>query len=140
MSRADARADSGHDLAGGNDPPGPAFKALAGWPGFAEAESDFDSETRDAHWAPETEGRLLGLVSELDGLALNRLEADCRESMCRLELLFPTGKEPIYALRQLYQRVGDLELGPAVAETELEGGGQQKLWVFLRRRSTSSPQ
>lgn len=94
------------------------FHALMGWPAFADAQSRFVDESKDTGWSDNTRGRLLGLVSELDGLVLNRLEADCRESMCRLELLFPAGKEPIYALRQIYERVGEFELGPAVAETE----------------------
>lgn len=116
------------------DPGKPAFDALAGWPGFAEAALRFDNEARDAQWATVTEGRLLSTISQLDGVALNRLEADCRESMCRLLLLYPPDIEPIYSVRQIYGRADELGLGPVLAETQVKPGEPAKLWVFLRRR------
>jgi hypothetical protein len=138
--RGGAGARAGHGSAPGAVPPAPAFTVLAGWPGFAEADREFEGEARDAEWAARTEGRLLGLVAELDGVALNRLEADCRESMCRLLLLHPPDIEPVYSIRQIYDRAGELGLGPVVADTRIEAGEPSKLRVFLRRRAAvSSP-
>jgi hypothetical protein len=137
-SRGDVRANLRPGSAQREGPPGPAFKALAGWPGFAEAELEFDGETRDTQWAAATEGRLLSLVSELDGVALNRLEADCRESMCRLLLLHPPEVEPVYSIRQIYDRAGELGLGPVAADTKVEAGEPSGLRVFLRRREAAS--
>jgi hypothetical protein len=112
----------------------PRDRLLLGWPSFAEAELRFENEGKDAAWSESIQVRLLTLISQLDSLTLHSLEADCRVSMCRLALLFPDGVEPVYSLRQIYERAGDLELGPVSAETEIEAGKLRRMGVLLRRR------
>lgn len=132
--------DRTYRVPGGIDPRAPDYRGLTGWPGFAEAELRFGREDEDPRWAKQTEIRLLSMISELDNLALSRLEAECRESMCRLLLVYPPGTEPIYTIRQIYERVDALGLGPALAETRVEGGDVETLRLFLRRlAAVSSP-
>ena len=139
----DSRASGGHDPAGAEpngraarpepEPrPDPVAIPAIGWPDLAEARSRFEAEDGDPAWSATTEARLLGLIAELERLALYRHAVDCRESLCRLELLFPPGAAPIDALRQLYRRVAELGLAPVLAEPET-GPGPLTLWVFLRR-------
>lgn len=120
------------------DPVEPTYQVVPGWPGPAEAELRFRGEGKDPRWSRQTENRLLTLVSQLDALALSRLEADCRETMCRLLLVYPPGIEPTYTIRQIYERIDELGLGPMLAETRAEAGDLRTLSVFLRRRAAAS--
>jgi hypothetical protein len=127
-----------HSIRGDIDPVEPAYQTVPGWPGPAEAELRFRGEGKDPLWSRQTENGLLTMISQLDALALSRLEADCRESMCKLLLVYPPGIEPIYTIRQIYERADGLGLGPVLAETRAEAGELRTLSVFLRRRPAAS--
>lgn len=74
-------------------------------PQLAEGEREFAAEPIDAAWAPGAESRLLAVFAEMPGLKLIDLQAECRSTMCRLQLTQPpaepgqTGRLPFSILR-----------------------------------------
>src|SRR5262249_14971893 len=58
-------------------------------PVLVEGEREFATEPVDARWAPGAEANLLGKVAQLPRLALTGLRAECRSTMCRLQLVLP---------------------------------------------------
>jgi hypothetical protein len=58
-------------------------------PQLAEGEREFAAEPIDTAWAPGAEARLLAVFAEMPGLELIDLQAECRSTMCRLQLTQP---------------------------------------------------
>jgi hypothetical protein len=66
-------------------------------PQLAEGERSFAAEPIDTAWAPGAEARLLAVFAEMPGLKLIDLQAECRSTMCRLQLMQPPaapGQQP----------------------------------------------
>lgn len=131
-----AGADSGLRAA---EPNNDAFTPLGGWPRMDAAEERFGAETVDPDWSRRIEGELLSLLAQFDEFAVHSIEVDCRVSLCRLKLLYPAGVSPYYSIRQLYALIGDLGLGPALADLSEEPGDLETMWIYLRRRQGAPP-
>jgi hypothetical protein len=58
-------------------------------PELAEGEREFAAEPIDATWASGAEAKLLAVFAEMPGLELIDLQAECRSTMCRLQLTQP---------------------------------------------------
>ena len=112
----------------------PAFARLRGWPDAIEAASLFADEGRDQSWSAQTERGLLDTLSQFTGFAAHSVAVECRESLCRIELIFAAGNSALYSIRQLYDRIGELGLGPVLAEPADEVNGTQTWQIYLRRR------
>jgi hypothetical protein len=54
-------------------------------------EQEFAAEPRDSRWAPGAEAELLAKFAQVPGLRLLELQAECRSTMCRFQLLQPPG-------------------------------------------------
>lgn len=108
-------------------------QTLTGWPSFDVTAVRFAGESRDPEWSAASEHRLLGTIAEFDNLQLYALEAVCRQTICRLKLVYPDEAEPTYVLRQVFARTRELGLGPASSTVVREPGEPRVLWVFLRR-------
>ena len=52
----------------------------------------FDDQARDDEWAPTTEAVILQGFSDASGLKLADLRVECRETICRIHLAFPTAE------------------------------------------------
>lgn len=104
-----------------------------GWPTFAEAEQRFGSEIRDQAWAGSAEAGIVGLLALIPDLGLIAVDVECRQSLCRLRLLFPAGAQTTYALRQIHRLSADVGLGPVASDTGREADGLPSLRLFLRR-------
>jgi hypothetical protein len=52
----------------------------------------FDDQARDAEWAGATESLILQRFSDTSGLKLADLRVECRETICRIHLAFPTAE------------------------------------------------
>ena len=52
----------------------------------------FDDQARDNEWAGETESMILQRFSDTSGLKLADLRVECRETICRIHLAFPTAE------------------------------------------------
>ncbi len=56
---------------------------------LAEGEREFAAEPIDSTWAAGAEARLLAVFAAMPGLELIDLQAECRSTMCRLQLTQP---------------------------------------------------
>jgi hypothetical protein len=104
-----------------------------GWPTIAEAEDRFALQIRDPAWADSAESGIVGLLSQIPDIGLMTIEVECRKSLCRLRLLFPSGAHTTYALRQIHRLSKSAGLGPVASDTGREADGLPLLRVFLRR-------
>jgi hypothetical protein len=80
----------------GHPPPTPMAQLLAEReqefpPEVAEGEREFAAEPVDATWAPAAEAEVLSKFAQMPGLKLLDLQVECRSTMCRLQLIQPTG-------------------------------------------------
>ncbi|HUF73207.1 MAG TPA: hypothetical protein VMR74_09935 [Gammaproteobacteria bacterium] len=123
-----------HSLPIGKDGVARILDRPIGWPTFDEAEQRFALEQRDPAWSAPTEARILGNLSLISNLALLHVDVECRESLCRVRLLFPPGGETTYSMRQMYARADSIGVGPVSADASFESGGLSVLRLFLRRK------
>jgi hypothetical protein len=70
----------------------PMVEAIRGFggeppPGLLEAERSFAAEPVDPQWATAEEAHILGKLAERTGFEVSRLEAECRTTLCRLQLV-----------------------------------------------------
>jgi hypothetical protein len=107
--------------------------APVGWPSFPQATRAFDAETVDPGWSDAAEARILSNLSLIANLGLLDVEAECRESLCRVRLLFPAGAQPIYALRRIFDFAREIGLQPLASEQDIDAGDLPVLRMFLRR-------
>ena len=80
----------------GHAPPTPMAELLAEReqefpPEVAQGEREFAAEPVDATWAPGAEAEVLSKFAQMPGLKLLDLQVECRSTMCRLQLIQPTG-------------------------------------------------
>jgi hypothetical protein len=54
--------------------------------GFAAADKEFVAEAIDPLWAPAMEARIVSEIAQISGLKLVSILAECRTTMCRLQL------------------------------------------------------
>ena len=64
-------------------------------PGVVESERDFAAEPVDATWASGAEADLLARFAQMPGLTLTSLQVHCRSTMCRVEVVQPSGAPPV---------------------------------------------
>lgn len=96
-----------------------------------------DTESIDVEWAPEAEDTLQSSVgaSQLEGLQVHELE--CRSTLCRVELGFPTSVDA-------NEVIGELSVAPGfdmqgMADLEFEYDGTPRLYIFLAREGADFP-
>jgi hypothetical protein len=78
-------------------------------PGFEDLESRFGRESADASWSSGMEARILGQISQLPGLGLVALDAECRATICRVKLVYPPGTNALSSsakLRPIATQIG----------------------------------
>ncbi|HEX7237652.1 MAG TPA: hypothetical protein VF405_11865 [Gammaproteobacteria bacterium] len=68
---------------GGDAPPAP----------LVEGERAFAAEPIDRAWAPGAEADILSAFAQMPGLKLIDLQVECRSTMCRLQLMQPSGAQ-----------------------------------------------
>lgn len=70
-------------------------------PGFEDVVSRFSAEGTDPNWSDGMEARILDQVSQLSGLKLVSIDAECRETICRVKLFYPPSTNAFSSLDQL---------------------------------------
>jgi hypothetical protein len=60
-------------------------------PNQAERDRRFRAEPVDTEWAPAAEQELLRNLAEAPGLSVITMRAECRATLCRLEITLPAG-------------------------------------------------
>lgn len=72
------------NLVAGRQEEGPPPELIAG-------EHEFAAEPVDRTWAPGAEADMLARFAQIPGLKLIDLQVECRSTMCRLQLMQPSG-------------------------------------------------
>ena len=78
----------------------------------------FALEARDNEWAADMETSILSAVSETPGLALLGVQAECRETVCRTQLISETGED----FRDVHRRLRALGVELRVERVMDQGG------------------
>jgi hypothetical protein len=153
---AQASAAAGTDEASGEPPPPESdFKALVEGvdpllrernvivrsvnqeqtaPRFEELESRFAAEGTDAGWSDGMEAQILDQVSQITGLRLVSVEAECRETVCRLKLFYPAGTNSLASLDQFRPIASRIGLGQVVEVATIgDDGVPVSLLYFVRQ-------
>jgi hypothetical protein len=102
-------------------------------PDLVNLELRFSEEGADPAWSNEAKRKILDQVAQLSGLGLATLDAECRETICRVKLFFPPGAKPVLsfdALQPIAKQVG-LPYFVQVA-TAGEQGVPMSLWYFWK--------
>jgi len=95
-------------------------------------------EDRDPSWSAAMEARILGQLAQSPGLAVSSVEADCRQTICRLRLIHPIGGRARPAqLNTLLETLGFL---PRLDSTFGEVDGLPVTTVYLHRKHSAPRQ
>ena len=106
-------------------------------PQMAAGEREFAAEPVDAAWAPGAEAKVLAKFAEMPGLKLIDLQAECRSTMCRVQLTQPAvegGPQPFNILRD------SLGLEPRWMMALGAPGGGMKSVAYLWREGLAPQQ
>ena len=110
-------------------------------PELLEGEREFATEPVDARWAPGAEAKLLGKVAQIPGLALTGLRAECRSTMCRLQLALPKTGSPApvsNAPGQPNDLASSLGLDPRWFAAIQDGSGAPQMVMYLWREGLAT--
>jgi hypothetical protein len=103
-------------------------------PRFEELESRFAAEGNDASWSDGMEAQILDQVSQIAGLRLVSVEAECRETVCRLKLFYPAGTNSLASLEQFRPIASRIGLGQVVEVATIgDDGVPVSLLYFVRQ-------
>lgn len=70
-------------------------------PGFQELESLFTAERADPSWADGMEARILDRIARIADIQLVTVDAECRETICRVKLFYPPGTNSLASRDEL---------------------------------------
>jgi len=70
-------------------------------PAFDEVDERFSAESVDAGWSDGMEARILDQVAQIPNLGLASIEAECRQTICRVKLFYPPGTNALSSLEKL---------------------------------------
>lgn len=102
-------------------------------PSLADAEQRFRTEGADPAWSKQMQSQILDQVSQLSGLSLVTLEAECRETICRLKLFYPPRTNALSAMEQLKPVARQLGFGQIVEAATLAEDGVPMSLLYLQR-------
>jgi hypothetical protein len=98
-----------------------------------DMELRFSAEGTDPTWSNWMEARILGQVSQVTGLGLVALDAECRETICRIKLFHPPGADALSSLDKLKPIGKQIGFGHGVEVATIgEDGVPISLLYFLR--------
>jgi len=103
-------------------------------PAFLELQSQFDAETADPGWSSAAEARILGRISQIDGLELVSLNAECRATICRVKLFHPPGTKMRSSLDALKLPADEIGFGDATEVATLGDDGVPISVLYLQRK------
>lgn len=104
-------------------------------PGLVDVESQFRTESADPDWSGQMESRILDQVARLGELSLVTLEAECRETICRLKLFYPPGTNALSTVDRLKPLATELGFSHVVAAATLEENGVSMSLLYLQHES-----
>jgi hypothetical protein len=84
-----AELRNAHSPGGARGEP-PACKEWVGLVASSALERTFPTQARDAGWAEGAEALIQRRLSQAQGLALAELGVECRDTICRIRLAFPS--------------------------------------------------
>ena len=102
-------------------------------PSLADVELRFRTETADPTWSTQMESQILDQVSQVRGLSLVTLEAECRETICRLKLVYPPGTNALSSSEQWRPVARQLGFGQIVEAATLAEDGVPMSLLYLQR-------
>jgi hypothetical protein len=80
------------------------------------SQRGFDGEARDSAWAGRTEAALYQALAEVEGLAAGDINAECRQTLCRVTLLFPPTSDPDALRSMVYGKLEALRASLCAVE------------------------
>ena len=99
---------------------------------WRDHEDRFIAQTKDPDWAISMENEIYARVSLIPEFSATTLDAECRESMCRLKVYFPPSTSAIIAFyRQIQPMLRDLNHDSQVAASTLAEEPVQSTIVYL---------
>ena len=129
----------------GETPTTPMAGLVAGLPGggprvqlVEEGEREFAREPVDRAWAPSAEADIFAKLPQAPGLELIDLQVECRSTMCRLQLMQPSGIAG--GSRPFITLLDSIGLEPRwMVTTGERGTGPIKSVAYLWRDGFASP-
>jgi hypothetical protein len=103
-------------------------------PGFMAMELQFGTEAPDPSWSGTAEARILGRVLQITGLELVSLTAECRATICRVQLLHPPGTRVRPSLNTLKAPANEIGLGHAAEVATLGDDGVPISVLYFQRK------
>jgi hypothetical protein len=106
-------------------------------PQLADGEREFAAEPIDAAWAPGAEADIFGKFAQVSGLKLIDLHVECRSTMCRVQLMQPSGIQD--GARPFNALLEPLDLEPRWMITIKDYTGPIKSVGYLWREGFAPP-
>jgi hypothetical protein len=103
-------------------------------PAFADLESRFSTEDVDASWSGAMEAQILAQISQVAGLALVTLNAECRRTICRVKLFYPPGTNALSSLDKLRPVAAQIGFAHVVQVATLGDDGTPISLLYFQRR------
>jgi len=104
-------------------------------PGLVDMELQFRTEGTDAEWSRRMESRIFDQVSQVSGLRLVTLEAECRETICRIKLFYPPNANALSSLEQLKPLATQLGFSHMVEAATIEENDVPMSLLYLQREA-----
>jgi hypothetical protein len=99
---------------------------------------EFGAQKRDPQWSQRTESMILSELAATPGLAAQSVAVECRETLCRVEIVHPRGVRPD---RPLFDDSGDsLGVEGTMRALFIGQDGAPITLVYLKRRDPSTTQ
>ena len=102
-------------------------------PEFVELEQRFSIEVADEDWSNGMEARILTEVSQITDLKLVSLDAECRQTVCRLKFFHPSGTNALSALDKLKPIAKEIGFGHVVEVATLGADGVPISLLYFER-------
>jgi hypothetical protein len=111
----------------------PARDPATKGPGLVGVEQKFKQEGTDPLWSRRMESQILDQVARVSGLSLVTLNAECRETICRVKLVYPPRTNALSSLEQLKPLAKQLGFGDIVEAATIGEDGVPMSLVYLQR-------
>jgi hypothetical protein len=102
-------------------------------PDLADVELRFRTEGTDPTWSRRMESQILDQVSQVSGLSLVTLDAECRETICRVKLFYPARTNALSSLDQLKPIAKQLGFGHIVQAATIGEDDVPMSLIYLQR-------
>ncbi|HUF72279.1 MAG TPA: hypothetical protein VMR74_05205 [Gammaproteobacteria bacterium] len=104
-------------------------------PGLVDMELQFRTEGTDTDWSRLMESRIFDQVSQVSGISLVTIEAECRETICRIKLFYPPNANALSSLEQLKPLATQLGFSHVVEAATIDENDVPMSLLYLQREA-----